>query len=77
MSKTKPPLLGPGLVSRRLVVDVRSVQLVKAIVEGYEGVANVFGEEGGTLTLAAPEDREEELDRLLVDLRRLLQQPTR
>jgi hypothetical protein len=72
VSKTKPPLLGPGLVSRRFVVDVRLVQLVKAIVEGYEGVANVFGEEGGTLTIAAPEDREAELDLLLADLRAFL-----
>jgi hypothetical protein len=72
VSKTKPPLLGPGLVSRRFVVDVRSVQLVKAIVEGYEGIANVFGEEGGTLTIAAPEDREAELDLLLADVRRFL-----
>ena len=72
MAKTKPPLLGPGLVSRRFVCDVRSVQLVKAIVEGYEGVANVFGEEGGTLTIAAPVDREAELDALLEDVRRFL-----
>lgn len=65
-------MLGPGLVSRRFVVDVRSVQMVKAIVEGYEGVACVFGEQGGALTIAAPEDREAELELLLGDLRRFL-----
>ncbi len=68
----KPPLLGDGLVSRRVVVDVADAVLVKAVVEAYEGVANVFGEEHGVLVIAAPADREAELDALLEDLRALV-----
>ncbi len=67
-----PPLLGPGLVHRRLRVGAADVLLVKAIVEAHEGVANVFGEAGGDLTVAAPVDREAELDALIADLERLL-----
>jgi hypothetical protein len=69
---SKPPLVGEGLVSRRLVVDARAVLLVKMVVEAHEGVANVFGEEGGVLTIAAPADREAELDAVLDDVRRML-----
>ena len=61
--------LGPGLVSRRLVVASADALLVKALVEGYEGVAAVFGESGGDLTLAAPCDREGELDEIVAAVR--------
>jgi hypothetical protein len=68
----KPPLLGEGLVSRRVVVDAPDQILVKALVEAHEGVACVFGEEHGVLVLAAPTDREADLDALLEDLAALL-----
>jgi hypothetical protein len=60
------------MVIRRLRVQAADALLVKAIVEAHEGVASVFGEEGGALTLAAPESREAELDLLLADLGELL-----
>lgn len=59
-------------MSRRVVVDVADAVLVKAVVEAYEGVANVFGEEHGVLVIAAPADREAELDAMLEDLRVLV-----
>lgn len=67
-----PPLLGPGLVSRRVVVDATDALLVKAVIEAHEGVACVFGEERGVLVLAAPDDREAELELLLGDVAELL-----
>jgi hypothetical protein len=70
--KSVAPLIGPGMVSRRLVVDAGQVLLVKCVVEAHEGVACVFGEEGGILLIAAPEDREAELDALMVDIAALI-----
>jgi hypothetical protein len=67
----RPPL-GDGLVSRRIVVEAADAILVKAVVEAHEGVACVFGEQGGTLIIAAPTDREVELDALLVDVEALI-----
>ena len=67
-----PPLLGPGLVSRRIVVSAPDAMLVKGLVEAYEGVASVFAESGGDLTLAAPADRERELEGLLLAIDELL-----
>jgi len=45
---------------------------LKGIVEAHEGLAQVFGERGGDLTLAAPVGRERELDELIDDLCREL-----
>jgi hypothetical protein len=56
------------MVTRSLVVRAKDVVFVKGIVEASEGIAQVFAEHGGDLTLAAPEDREEELDLLLLEL---------
>jgi hypothetical protein len=65
MSASVAPLVGPGLVTRRLRVASAEVLLVKGLVEAWEGVASVFGEQGGDLTIAAPIDREAELDELM------------
>jgi hypothetical protein len=62
------PLLGDGLVARRLVVRARDVGFLKGIVEAHEGLAVVFAESGGELTLASAADREAELDALVRDL---------
>ena len=56
------------MVARRIVVRARDVVFVKGIVEASEGIAQVFAEGGGDLTLAAPEARERELDALVDDL---------
>ena len=70
MSKGKPvaPFTGEGMVTRRIVVRAKDVVFVKGIVEASEGIAQVFAEKGGDLTLAAPEGREAELEALVEDL---------
>lgn len=62
------PCVGEGMVTRRLLVHARDVVYLKGIVEASEGVAQVFGEKGGELTLAAPVERAAELDALVRDL---------
>ena len=62
------PLLGEGLVTREVRVEARDVVLVKGIVEAREGIAVVFAEKGGDLTICAPLGRERELDELVDDL---------
>jgi hypothetical protein len=66
--KSVPPFVGEGQVVRRLVIRSRDVVLLKGIVEAHEGLAQVFAESGGELTLAAPEGRAAELDALIDDL---------
>jgi hypothetical protein len=68
----KPALVDAAMVHRRLHVSARDAVIVKALVESYEGVACVFGEEGGDLTIAAPCDRERELDGLMHAIGELL-----
>lgn len=58
------------MVTRSLVVRARDVVFVKGIVEASDGIAQVFAEHGGDLTLAAPADREAELDALVLELAR-------
>jgi hypothetical protein len=62
------PLLDADLEVRRVVVQAKDVVYVKGILEGYAGLAAVFAERGGELTLAAPRDRIRELDLVLGDL---------
>ena len=66
--KSVPPCVGPGMVVRRVVVRAKDVVFLKGIVEASEGLAQVFAESGGDLTIAAPADRERELDALVDDL---------
>jgi hypothetical protein len=68
MGRSVPPFIGPGMVTRALVVRACDVVFVKGIVEASEGVAQVFAEHGGDLTIAAPLDREAELDELVREL---------
>jgi hypothetical protein len=56
------------MVTRRVIVRAADVVFVKGIVEGLEGLAQVFAERGGELTLAAPACRRAELDALIDDL---------
>jgi hypothetical protein len=42
---------------------------IKGVVEAHEGLAVVFAEHGGELTIAAPEASARDLDQLLEDLR--------
>jgi len=56
------------MISRRLVVRAKDVAFLKGIVEAHEGLAQVFAEGGGDLTIASPVGREAELDELVRDL---------
>ncbi len=70
MHRAVPPCIGPGMVTRALVVRAEDVVFVKGIVEASEGLAQVFAERGGDLTIAAAEGREAELDDLVLELAR-------
>jgi hypothetical protein len=62
------PLLGAGLVARRLNVRASDVVLVRGILEASEGLAVMFAERGGELVLAAPSCQAALLDELVADL---------
>ncbi|MBX3213139.1 MAG: hypothetical protein KF850_13980 [Labilithrix sp.] len=64
--------IGAGMISRRLVVRAKDVVFVKGVVEAHDGLAHVFAESGGDLTIAAAAGREAELDELVSDLAREL-----
>jgi hypothetical protein len=66
--KSVPPCVGEGMIVRRIVVRAKDVVFVKGIVEASEGLAQVFAESGGDLTVASPAGRERELDLLIDDL---------
>jgi hypothetical protein len=65
-------MLGEGMVSREVRIRAPDVVFLKGIVEASEGLAAVFAERGGDLTIASPADREAELDELVDDLCREL-----
>lgn len=62
------PLVGEGMITRRLVVRAKDVAFLKGVVEAHDGLAQVFAERGGDLTIAAPAGREAELEELVRDL---------
>ena len=62
------PLLLGGLIFRRVRVRAREVVFIKGVIEASEGLAAVFAESGGDLTVAAPVSQKDELDRILQDL---------
>lgn len=62
------PLLLGGLIFRRVRVRAREVVFIKGVIEASEGLAAVFAESGGDLTVASPESQKDELDRILQDL---------
>ena len=64
--------VGEGMITRRLVVRAKDVVFVKGVVEAHDGLAHVFAESGGDLTIAAAAGREAELDELVDDLAREL-----
>jgi hypothetical protein len=56
------------MVTRKIVINAAEVAFLKGIVEAHDGLAQVFAESGGELTLASPVDRAAELDALIDDL---------
>jgi hypothetical protein len=65
---SQPPFVGEGMVTRHLLVRSSDVVFIKGIVEASEGLAQLFAEHGGDITLAAPRCREAELEALVCDL---------
>lgn len=57
------------MVARRVVLRAKDVVLLKGILEASLGLAAVFAEGGGDLTIAAHASREAELDEALASLR--------
>ena len=66
--KSVAPCVGDGMTIRHVVVRARDVVYLKGVLEASDGLAQVFAESGGDLTVAAPENRAAELDRVLADL---------
>jgi hypothetical protein len=66
------PVVGEGLVARRLVVRAKDVAFLKGVVEAHEGLAQLYAESGGDVVLATIAGRERELDELVSDLAREL-----
>ena len=60
-------LLG-GLIFRKVRVPAREVVFVKGVIEASEGLAVVFSESGGDLTIATSPSQQEGLDEILRDL---------
>lgn len=66
--KSVPPMIGEGMVTRRVCVRASDVVFFKGVIDAHEGLAQVFAESGGELLVAAPSSRERELDLLLDEL---------
>jgi hypothetical protein len=64
--------IDPTHITRRVVVDATHVVYFRAILEANNGVAAVYSESGGDLTLVTSACRSQELDNLLSDLKREL-----
>jgi hypothetical protein len=67
-SQPVPPCVADGTVVRRVVLRARDVVFFKGVIEASEGLAGVYAERGGDLTVVAPLDREAELDAVLSEL---------
>lgn len=57
-----------GMLAREVFVRPPDVVFVKGLIEASDGLAAVFAERGGDLTIVAPQGRGEELAELLHDL---------
>jgi hypothetical protein len=70
MMKTKQPVIfvDADMVSTKLCVSAQEDAWVKMYVEAHEGLANVFAERAGELTLAAPRNRQVEFASMIEDL---------
>jgi hypothetical protein len=60
----------PALTRRRLRVSSRDVVWLRSILEGYDGLAALYGDGSGVVTVMAPNERASELDALLAELAR-------
>jgi hypothetical protein len=62
------PFLDSDLATRQVVLVAKDVVFLKSVLEASEGLAALFAEQGGDLTIATPWSRVNELDELLHDL---------
>ena len=53
------------MIHRRVVLRARDVVFFKGVIEASDGLAAVFAEHGGDLTVSAPSGRQAELDAVL------------
>jgi hypothetical protein len=67
MAKTATPL-EQGLTLRRLRVADADVVWLRSVLEAYEGLASLYGDGSGVVTLATTACQSRELDELLGEL---------
>jgi hypothetical protein len=63
-----PPLQGPGLTWRRLRVANPDVVWLRSVIEGYDGLASLYGDGTGIVVLTTTRAQAAELDELLHEL---------
>jgi len=66
--RSTKPCVGEGMAVRHIVLRASDVVFFKGIIEANDGLASVFAERGGELFVAAPVERERELDSVLHQL---------
>ena len=64
------PIAGPGLASRRLRVADGDVVWLRSVLEAYDGLAGLYGDGSGVVTLTTTESQAHELDALIDELAR-------
>jgi hypothetical protein len=64
----QPAIIGDGMTSRRLRVANADVVWLRSVLEGYDGLAALYGDGSGVVTLSTPDVRAAELDSLLDEL---------
>ncbi len=66
--KFATPCVGEGMIERRVILRARDVVFFEGVLEASDGLAAVFAEHGGDLTVSAPEGRQVEPDAVLGEL---------
>jgi len=64
----EPVIAGDGLSLRRLRVANPDVVWLRSVLEGYDGLAALYGDGSGVVTLTTPHGLATELDALLDEL---------
>jgi hypothetical protein len=62
------PILGEGLVGRRVRVAREDVAWLRYVLEAHEGLANLHGSSDGTITLVTTRELAAELDAVIAEL---------
>jgi len=63
-----PPIEGIGLIQRRVRVADADVVWLRSVLEAYEGLAELYGDRSGVVTLTTTASQARELDTLLDEL---------